>query len=122
MFQNNVIGKLFTITRDVLVDLELSKADTSAIDQAVGHWNDRLGVWVKAREGSVIDLTHSMIGNNVFFKAANVTRYHGFQELLKTVSPKCVQNPCLPPTSNRHSHFPPPSKLFISNLAIPLRQ
>jgi len=35
MFQNNAIGKLFTITRDVLVDLELSKADTSAIDQAV---------------------------------------------------------------------------------------
>ena len=35
MFQNNVIGKLFTITHDVLVDLELSKADTSAIDQAV---------------------------------------------------------------------------------------
>jgi len=35
MFQNNTIGKLFTITHDVLVDLELSKADTSAIDQAV---------------------------------------------------------------------------------------
>jgi hypothetical protein len=90
MFQNNIVGKLFTITPSVLVDLELCEANTSAINQVVKHWNDRLGVWVKVHEGSVIDLTHSKIGNNVFFKAANVTRYHGFQALLETVSPRCV--------------------------------
>src|SRR5882762_1937941 len=56
------------------------------------RWGIGMTVWVKAREGSVIDLTHSKIGNNVFFKAANVTCYHGFQELLKTVSLRCVQN------------------------------
>lgn len=92
MFQNNVVGKIFTVTHDLLVDLELFKADASAIDQAVRHWNDCLGVWVKACEGSIIDLTRSKIGNNAFFKTANITRYHGLQELLKTVSPRCVQN------------------------------
>jgi hypothetical protein len=83
MFQNNVVGKLFTVTQDVLSDLELC-------DVAVKHWNDHLGVWVKVREGSVIDLMLNKIGNNVFFKAANVTRYHGFQDLLKAASPRCV--------------------------------
>jgi len=59
MFQNNVVGKLFTVMQDVLSDLELC-------DIVVKHWNDHLGVWVKVHKGSVIDLMLNKIGNNVF--------------------------------------------------------
>ena len=78
MFQDNVVGKHFTITCDILVDLELCKVNASAVGQAMKHWNDHLGIWVKAHKGSVVDLTHSKIRINIFFKAAKVTHYHGF--------------------------------------------
>ena len=68
MFQDNVVGKHFTITCDILVDLELCKVNASAVGQAMKHWNDHLGIWVKAHEGSVVDLTHSKIGNNIFLR------------------------------------------------------
>lgn len=83
MFQSGMTAKHFTLTLDVFVDLELCLTNTDDLISSVKHWNDRLGVWVKVHEGTVLDLTHSKIGNSIFLKAGHITMYLGFQELLK---------------------------------------
>ena len=81
-------GQHFTITHNVVVDLELCSPNTPSANVFIKHWNDVLGVWVKVREGSVIDFSRSKIGHHLFLKAGHVTQYTGFQELLDVVAPK----------------------------------
>lgn len=84
-----MVGKLFVITCEVLIDLELYNEDDV---KPLKYWDSRLGIWVKIREGYVVDFSHSKIGNSLFLKAAPVTRYYGFDKLLEAVSPRCVSH------------------------------
>lgn len=90
MFQNNMTGHHFTITHDVIVDLELCSPSMPSAHTSIKHWHDQLGVWVKVHEGSVIDFSHSKIGCHLFLKAGHVTQYAGFQELLNAIASKVV--------------------------------
>ena len=90
MFQSGMTAKHFTLTGDIFVHLELCFMNTADLISSVKHWKNCLGVWVKVRKGTVLDLTHSKIGNSIFLKAGHVTMYLGFQELLKATSLMCI--------------------------------